>query len=370
VGKTVAVMPTKVVVIRPVRWCDALERLTEIPHGTGLELCCGDGGGRSRHVNRHRTIHSAESPQPPGDPRRHIVDVAMAVGRKLDFALNDLHRVSIANGAPAVRQRPSCAEIPRLWWLPFLLFCGSATMAVVRTGGVLAAVIEALLPGVCPHCDQPLSGPDRGLCGACWSLMVPRAGCHCPRCGAPADDDCELCPLCLRAKPPQSATVIWGEHDGASRSAVVALKHGGRDDLAPPLGSRLAAAVAIAPWASEIDLVCHVPTHPWRRLKRPWEASALLAYEVALRLGKPRSALLRRRGLRRQTGRTRAQRLALDRHSFKASRRASGRNLLLVDDVTTTGTTLRRAAEAFLRVGAATVYCAVFAEAPDPRRLT
>ncbi len=242
-------------------------------------------------------------------------------------------------------------------------------MAAVRTGGVLAAVIEALLPGMCPHCDQPLSGSDRGLCGACWSLMVPQAGQICPRCGVPAADPSEPCLLCLRAQPPQLGTVIWGEHDGASRTAVLALKHGGRDDLAVPLGARLAAAVAVEPWASGIDLVCHVPSHPWRRIRRPWEASALLADEVARGLGKPRAALLRRRGFGRQTGRTRSQRLALDRHSFRASRRASGRNLLLIDDVRTTGTTLRRAVEALHRVNAAAVYCAVFAHAPDPRRL-
>jgi predicted amidophosphoribosyltransferase len=233
----------------------------------------------------------------------------------------------------------------------------------------LAAVIEALLPGMCPHCDQPLSGSDRGLCGTCWSLVVPHAGQMCPRCGVPADDHSEPCLSCLCTQPPQLATVIWGEHAGAARTAIVALKHGGRDDLAVPLGTRLAAAVAVEPWVSGIDLVCHVPSHPSRRFRRPWEASALLADEVARRLGKPRAVLLRRRGIGRQTGRTRSQRLALDRHSFRASRRASGRNLLLIDDVRTTGTTLRRAAEAFRRVNAAAVYCAVFAHAPDSRRL-
>jgi len=233
----------------------------------------------------------------------------------------------------------------------------------------LAAVIEALLPGMCPHCDQPLSGLDRGLCGACWSLVVPQAGHHCPRCGLPVDECSEPCISCLRTRPPQLATVIWGEHGGASRTAIVALKHGGRDDLAEPLGTRLAAAVAAEPWASHIDLVCHVPSHPWRRLRRPWEASALLADVVARRLGRPRAALLRRRGFGRQTGRTRSQRLALGHHSFQASRRASGRKLLLVDDVTTTGATLRRATAALDSVGAASVYCAVFAQAPDPRRL-
>jgi transposase-like protein len=75
-------------------------------------------------------------------------------------------------------------------------------------GGVLAAATEALLPGMCPHCDQPLQGKDRGLCGTCWAMVLPRAGASCPRCGGPVDDDSESCLECARSAPPQRATVL------------------------------------------------------------------------------------------------------------------------------------------------------------------
>jgi predicted amidophosphoribosyltransferase len=103
-------------------------------------------------------------------------------------------------------------------------------------------------------------------------------------------------------------------------------------------------------------------------LRRPWTASELLAHEVAHRLNRPSDGLLRRHGLRRQTGRSRARRLELPSRSFSASRRARGRRVLLVDDVTTTGTTIRRATQALVRAGVEHVYCAVVALAPDPRR--
>ena len=246
----------------------------------------------------------------------------------------------------------------------------SATIPAVRTGGVLAAVTEALLPGLCPHCDQPLLGKDRGLCRACWSLTVPRAGAACARCGIPIEDSSEPCLACERTPPPQEATMIWGEHDGVLRSAILALKNRNRDDLATPLATRLAAMVDSSSWAPSIDALCWVPSHPLRRLRRPWAAPELLARSMAQCLEKPARHLLRRHGFRRQTGCTRARRLELPSKSFAATSGCRGQKLLLVDDVTTTGTTIQRAARALLDAGAGAVFCAVLAHTPDSRRMS
>ena len=250
-------------------------------------------------------------------------------------------------------------------------YCGaSGTIFTVHTGGVLTTATEALLPGLCPHCDQPLAGRDRGLCSMCWASVVPRVGAACPRCGTPTDECSEECLHCIESPPPQRATVVWGEHDGVLRTVIVSLKHRGRDDFAGPLGARLAAAVSTRPWVDSIDVVSAVPSHGLRRMRRPWTASELLAVETARRLAKPSDTLLRRHGLRRQAGRSRARRLDLPSRCFSASRRTHGLCVLLIDDVMTTGTTVRRAAQALGRAGAAGVFCAVAAHAPDPRRFS
>lgn len=162
--------------------------------------------------------------------------------------------------------------------------------------------------------------------------------------------------------------MVWGEHDGALRTAILALKHGGRDDLAGPLAARLTAAVDSATRAASVDLVTWVPSHPLHRFRRPYTASRLLALGVARRLQAPHRKLLSRRGLTRQTSRTRAHRLQLPRRTFRAGPAAEGRSILLIDDVITTGTTFRRAAEALLAAGANAVICAALARTPDPRR--
>ncbi len=234
---------------------------------------------------------------------------------------------------------------------------------------VLTATVETLLPSTCPGCDGELPGFARGLCPACWSTLTPFPGPRCPRCGGETDCAGAACLACATAPPPQAGTVILGEHAGRLRVAVLALKHHGRDELASPLAARLADRVATAAWARDLDLVMAVPSHPLHRLRRGWTAAELVARGVARRLALPHRCGLRRHGIRRQAGRGRAARRRLPRRAFTAGELPTGTRVLLVDDVTTTGMTLRRASEALLAAGAAVVYCAAVAAAVDPRRL-
>jgi ComF family protein len=165
--------------------------------------------------------------------------------------------------------------------------------------------------------------------------------------------------------------VVWGEYGGVLRQAILALKHGGRDELADPLAARLAALVAVQPWCEEIDAVAAVPSHPVHRFRRGFTAAGLLAAGVARRLHTRPTRVLRRRGLGRQAGlsRSRRRRLARDRFRLRSAARVRKTTVLLVDDVTTTGTTLRRAADVLCEGGAHAVYCAALAWVADPRSI-
>lgn len=242
-------------------------------------------------------------------------------------------------------------------------------VCVGRKTSFANAFKEALLPALCIACDGVLTGGDRGLCGACRSRMVPMSEPCCPRCGVPSDSETEPCLGCVDRSPPQDGTVVWGSYDGVLRRAVLALKHGAHDELARPLGRRLAARVDLAPWSAAVTAVTSVPSHGIRRLRRGTSAAALLGVEVAATIHRPPINALRRHGLGKQAGRTRAQRQRLARGSFSARRSLAGHSVLLVDDVTTTGTTLRRASETLVEAGAEAVYCAALALAPDPRRV-
>lgn len=234
--------------------------------------------------------------------------------------------------------------------------------------GMRAALKEILLPALCVACDGVLAGDDRGLCGACRSRMVPMSGPSCPLCGNPSDSDSDPCLGCVASPPPQDATILWGSYEGVLRRAILALKHGRHDELARPLGGRLAGRLGLAPWFGEITAVTAVPSHELRRLRRGASAAGLLAREVAKTTRKRQISALRRHGLGRQAGRTRVQRTRLPRGSFSARMTLTGEHVLIIDDVCTTGTTLRRAAETLIEAGAEVVTCTAMAHAPDPRR--
>jgi len=243
-------------------------------------------------------------------------------------------------------------------------------MCDVRLASVISASCEALLPCLCLHCGGTIGGDQVGLCSSCWSTVVPRAGSWCCRCAAPADVASDLCLACQDNPPAQSAAVAWGEYDGALRSAVLGLKVRGRDELAGPLGRRLAARISVEEWATDVELIVAVPSHPWYRLRRGWPAAAILADVVGRELAAPVRPLLRRHGMARQTGRSRIERSRMPRRTFRARGSLTGRKVLVVDDVTTTGTTLRRTAEVLLAAGADAVYCAALAVTPDGRSMT
>lgn len=235
--------------------------------------------------------------------------------------------------------------------------------------GVSAALKGILLPALCVACDAVLAGEDRGLCGSCRSRLLPMSEPCCPRCGVPADSATEPCLGCVGSPPPQQGTILWGSYDGILRQAVLALKHRGHDEIARPLGQRMAARIVLAPWFDEITMVASVPSHGLRRLRRGSSAAALVGANLAATIHRPLGPALRRHGLHRQAGHTRIQRMQLPPGSFSAKPSVQGECVLLVDDVSTTGTTLRRATNSLLSAGAQAVYCIAIAHAPDPRRM-
>jgi competence protein ComFC len=242
----------------------------------------------------------------------------------------------------------------------------------VRAHAVTAAVIEAFLPSSCACCPTPLPGHRRGLCQDCETALIALSGHRCPRCGRPADEVLGDCLECLARPATQDGTVIWGAYEGLLREVVLALKHHRRDELAATLGRRLAGRVSLASWAETVDVVTWVPSHILRRLQRGAVAAELVAREVARRLDLELRPLLRRRRVGRQAGRTLAQRRALAAAGFSVRRRSSivDRTVLVVDDVMTTGTTLRRVSATLREAGAAAVYAACVAWTPESRRIT
>lgn len=188
------------------------------------------------------------------------------------------------------------------------------------------------------------------------------AGCH-----RPGPVLCRTCRFTLAAPPamPTKSDVIAAvPFVGRPREVVLNFKYGNRRQighhLAGLLVNRLLAS-GVTP--ADIDVVTWAPTSNARRHRRGFDQAELVARRVALQLGVPCRRLLRREGATTpQTGLDRATRL--HGPAFAASPAAVGRRVLVIDDVVTTGSTLRSAAQALRAAGAVDVVKASVATTP------
>ena len=195
---------------------------------------------------------------------------------------------------------------------------------------------------------------------------------QCAGCGAAGASPCLACASALRrddvavtdrlvAGGPDSVLALL-RYDDASRPFITAAKNRGAWSsfgvFAPHLATRV--REGLGPDLRDV-VVTWAPTTSQRRAGRGFDHAHLLARPVARALGLPCRGLLRRPGSLRQTGRTAAQRLQGPR--FEAMGRVNG-SVVIVDDVVTTGATLRAAAEALRSAGAASVHAVVLARTP------
>jgi ComF family protein len=193
-------------------------------------------------------------------------------------------------------------------------------------------------------------------------LLAPR----CAGCGEPGSwfcfscrDECEAVahegPLAIRAV---------GIHGGPLRAAIRRLKYGGEPGLAGDLGALVALELAVdLARGVRVDTVVPVPLHRSRAVARGYDQAFLLAQFVAARAGLPlQPALHRIRGGRPQVELDRVARAANVRGAFVAEAGSlRGLRVALVDDVATTGATLKDAAAAARAAGARAVRAYVVA---------
>jgi ComF family protein len=243
-------------------------------------------------------------------------------------------------------------------------------------------LLDFFFPAICPACEKLLPANEEALfCPACAENLIPLPPGHCPRCALPfgaTTSSMHLCADCSRQSPPYQRVFAGGLYDGSLKQVIQRFKYEGRVDLDRCLAQLLIHQLADLPLEGE-NLLVPVPLHPRRLRKRGYNQSLLLAKVLmpALRERQKHTKVKTAGNVRlepdllrrvtdghHQQGLSARQRTLNLRGAIVYTRRLQGENLILVDDVMTTGATVSVCAQALLDAGAARVLVAVVARTP------
>jgi len=174
----------------------------------------------------------------------------------------------------------------------------------------------------------------------------------CARCGGPLEDDVDLCARCAASDLPFERLRSFGSYQGGLAELIRAFKFGGERALAGELAGCLLELAADDPQISEVQAITYVPMTARAQRARGFNQTELLARRLGRRLGLPViEALVKLRETRPQVelgGRERRENL---QGAFAARADPCYEQILLIDDVYTTGATLSECSQALGSAG-------------------
>jgi ComF family protein len=194
------------------------------------------------------------------------------------------------------------------------------------------------------------------MCTILRGFLTLLAPLRCAGCDEPIDEPVAFCDSCSASTERATLPCAVLEYGGPVADAIQRFKYEGRSELAAALGSLMCTdALRLR---GEVDAVVPVPLHWRRRRARGYDQAALLAKHVAKALAVPAllRALRRVRNTPSQVDLTFRERQRNMSRAFVPSRLRGAQRVLLVDDVRTTGATIRAASEALKAGGALEVH--------------
>jgi ComF family protein len=232
-------------------------------------------------------------------------------------------------------------------------------------------ILDFALPPRCPGCGSVVA-EVHDFCAECWTTLEFLGSSGCVTCGLPLEaTDAEECAACLSKTPKIARTrsaVAYGE---VPRQLAIRIKYGRKVALARTMARFMAPLIDRG---GDDRLFVPVPLHRWRLWNRGFNQSALIAKELSRRLGiaADPAALVRWRTTPPLKGMSLSQRQRTVRGAFKVARpdAVSGKTVILVDDVLTTGSTAEACARALRKAGATRIELVTWARVIRPSHLS
>lgn len=233
--------------------------------------------------------------------------------------------------------------------------------------------LDVLLPPQCLTCDAQVDAPGQ-LCADCFGRTAFITDPCCDRCGAPFEAAGQgaaaiTCAKCQEHSPPWRHARAALRYDDQTRRIILPFKYGDRTETAKALAPHMARAGSAL--LRGADVLVPVPLHRLRLLSRRYNQAALLAQALSRLSGRPAAldALRRTRATRQLANMSPNTRDAEVAGAFavrpRRLARIEGAQVLLIDDVLTSGATAAACTRALLEAGAAGVDLLVAARASD-----
>lgn len=236
------------------------------------------------------------------------------------------------------------------------------------------SLLSLIFPTDCRACRQPLDTKARSLiCSDCWEGFHFLDGPQCPCCGqgfiSPAafnHGSPYLCQKCRLEPPAFDRVLSIAAFEGALREAIHLFKFDGKTILGRHLAGLLAQQAPRLLNGQRIDYILPVPLHWFRRWRRGFNQSQILAQALAKELEVPLASNLRRIRHTKPQFSVKAKEKEKNVRGAFAVRRAQDlqdKNVILVDDIYTTGATVRECAKVLKKAGAGKVLVLTLARA-------
>jgi len=226
-------------------------------------------------------------------------------------------------------------------------------------------LLDVVYPPVCGICGRPAESGERLICEKCWETVRGLDAPYCSGCKQFLPETLH-CPEC---RPAPLVVFSLGYFDGSLKTIIHDLKFHGLKPLGTGLGRKLAEVLSLRADKLAIDFIIPVPLHASRYYARGFNQAEEIAREIGRELGLAvRADLLYAARKTKQQAKLPAARREINvRGAFAVPDRVeeilNGATILLVDDVTTTGATLREAARVLREANARRVLAAVAATA-------
>lgn len=229
-------------------------------------------------------------------------------------------------------------------------------------------LLDFALPPRCAGCGDVIEEVG-AFCPSCWNGMEWLGSSGCDRCGLPlAGTEIETCGRCLVQPPKLDRMRAAVAYDELPRAIALKLKYGRKVALAKTMARYMAPLKGN--WPQDAVIV-PVPLHRWRLWGRGFNQSALVAQQLARHWGlRTDNSLLRRaRRTKPLKGLNHNQRRKAVAGAFVAKGALNGRDVILVDDVLTSGSTAEACARTLRRAGAGRIELICWARVVRPAQL-